>query len=109
MWTRPPEIDMDDRRDDQARRFEQAHAPWLHELRNVVNTAGVTVSLARRMIDHDDPESAKEMLSMAEQAWASCRALLAEARPPATAIPAKRPVRPPGAGARSRRAPRPHR
>lgn len=99
---------MDDPRNDQARRFEQAHAPWLHELRSVVNTAGVTVSLARRMIDHDDPESAKEMLSIAEQAWASCRALLAEARPP-TAGSMRRPLRPPGAVVRSRRAPPPHR
>lgn len=96
---------MDDPRNDQARRFEQAHAPWLHELRNVVNTAGVTVSLARRMMDHDDPESAKEMLSMAEQAWASCRALLAEARPSTPRGPVRRPHRSPGDAARSRRAP----
>lgn len=100
---------MDDRHTDQARRFEQAHAPWLHELRNVVNTAGVTVSLARRMIDHDDLESAKEMLSMAEQAWASCRALLAEARPRPTAASLGRARSPRAVAARSRRAPRPHR
>lgn len=71
-----------------------AHAQWLHDLRNVVNTAGVTVALAKRMMDRDDPDGAKEMLAMAEQAWERCRDMLSE--------PARTPGDAPGAVLRRR-------
>ena len=54
-----------------------ARAKWLHELRNAMNTIGVTVSLGRRMLERGDGESAAQVLAHTEEAWADCRALLA--------------------------------
>jgi hypothetical protein len=83
----------DDPRDDIVWR---AHTPgqWLHDLRNGVNTAGVSLVLGRRLLARGDSGSALDMFARAEESLAQCRELLASgddvlgissvaARPPA--------------------------
>ena len=73
-----------------------AHTPaaWLHDLRNGVNTAGVSLVLGRRLLARGDSGSALDMFARAEESLAQCRELLASgddvlgissmtARPPA--------------------------
>ena len=94
---------------DDAGVLNEAHAHWPHELRNVVNTAGVTVALAKRLMDRGDGAAAKEMIGNAENAWARCRDLLADAdRLPALDVP-MRDFRPAGEAGRRHHAPPPHR
>jgi len=66
----------DDPRDDIVWR---AHAPaeWLHDLRNGVNTAGVSLVLGRRLLARGDSGSALDMFARAEESLAQCRELLA--------------------------------
>ena|SRR6478736_4323836 len=57
----------------------QAQTPgrWLHDLRNGVNTAGVSLVLGRRLLARGDSGSALDMFARAEQSLAQCRELLA--------------------------------
>ena len=66
----------DDPRDDIVWR---AHTPaaWLHDLRNDVNTAGVSLVLGRRLLARGDSGSALDMFARAEESLAQCRELLA--------------------------------
>ena len=50
---------------------------WLHDLRNGVNTAGVSLVLGRRLLARGDSGSALDMFARAEQSLAQCRELLA--------------------------------
>jgi len=67
---------------------------WLHDLRNAVNTAGVSLVLGRRLLARGDSGSALDMFARAEESLSQCRELLASgddvlgissmtARPPA--------------------------
>ena len=57
----------------------RAHSPaqWLHDLRNSVNTAGVSMMLGRRLLARGDDGGAQDMLARAEESLAQCRELLA--------------------------------
>ena len=57
----------------------RAHTPagWLHDLRNGVNTAGVSMVLGRRLLARGDNGGALDMLARAEESLAQCRELLA--------------------------------
>ena len=52
-------------------------AGWLHDLRNGVNTAGVSMVLGRRLLARGDNGGALDMLARAEESLAQCRELLA--------------------------------
>lgn len=67
---------MDEHRREDVGHCAQARAEWVHELRNAVNAAGVTVALARRLAEKGDAGGSLEMLQMAEHAWGRCRDLL---------------------------------
>lgn len=54
-------------------------AKWLHDLRNAVNMAGVTVSMGQGFLAKGDRLGASEMFVEAADAVGRCRALLAEA------------------------------
>ena len=66
----------DDPRDDIVWR-EQTPSGWLHDLRNGMNTAGVSVVLGRRLLARGDNGGALDMLARAEESLAQCRELLA--------------------------------
>lgn len=55
----------------------QTPTGWLHDLRNGMNTAGVSVVLGRRMLARGDNSGALDMLARAEEGLAQCRELLA--------------------------------
>jgi hypothetical protein len=55
----------------------QTPSGWLHDLRNGVNTAGVSVVLGRRLLARGDHSGALDMLARAEESLAQCRELLA--------------------------------
>jgi hypothetical protein len=55
----------------------QTPSGWLHDLRNDMNTAGVSVVLGRRLLARGDNSGALDMLARAEESLAQCRALLA--------------------------------
>ena len=57
----------------------RAHSPaqWLHDLRNGLNTAGVSMMLGRRLLARGDDGGAQDMLARAEHSLAECRELLA--------------------------------
>lgn len=73
-----------------------AHAAWLHDLRNAVNLAGISTTLARRLIARGEPQAASDMLVRSENALEQCRELLLADQ---SARPGDAPdaVRPPGA------------
>ena len=52
-------------------------ADWLHDLRNSVNTAGVSMMLGRRLLARGDDGGAQDMLARAEESLVRCRELLA--------------------------------
>jgi hypothetical protein len=66
----------DDPRDDIVWRA-QTPSGWLHDLRNGMNTAGVSVVLGRRLLARGDNGGALDMLARAEESLAQCRGLLA--------------------------------
>lgn len=66
----------DDPRDDIVWRANTP-AAWLHDLRNDVNTAGVSLVLGRRLLARGDSGSALDMFARAEESLAQCRELLA--------------------------------
>lgn len=84
-----------------------ARAQWVHEMRNAVSAAGVSIVLAQRLLDRGDVEAARGMLARSEAAWARCRDLLGTAGE-VTALPG-----PPAAslseGPRAPTSPRAHR
>lgn len=57
----------------------EPRAKWLHDLRNAVNMAGVTVSMGQRFLADDDHDGALGMFAEAADAVGRCRALLVEA------------------------------
>lgn len=85
-----------------------AHAAWLHDLRNAVNLAGISTTLARRLIARGEPQAASDMLVRCENALEQCRELLLadQAVGPGDAADA---VRPPAADGPAPHPPRAHR
>jgi hypothetical protein len=57
----------------------RARAEWVHELRNAVNTAGISLLLGRRLLGGGDEAAAAEMFDTSEHALGRCRDLLASA------------------------------
>lgn len=57
----------------------QSYSRWLHQLRNAANCAGVSLSMARRMMARGETEHAAELLEHSDQAWQQCRELLQQA------------------------------
>ena len=62
-----------------------ARAQWVHSLRNSANTAGVTLAMARRLLEHGDTAGARDMLDRCDAAWSQMRDLL-QAATRATAL-----------------------
>ena len=56
--------------------IDAAHEAWLHDLRNAVNTALMSVSVARRLMDAGDNTRAHPFVVEAEDACDRCRVLL---------------------------------
>lgn len=56
-----------------------ARADWVHELRNAVNRAGVSGSLAKRLLERGEADAAMDMLARSLTALEDCRHLLAHA------------------------------
>lgn len=50
---------------------------WLHDMRNAINTAGMSAAVARRLVEDGDTTRALEFLRDVEQACERCRALSA--------------------------------
>lgn len=69
-------MQQDDPRDDIVWRAQTPEG-WLHDLRNSVNTAGVSMMLGRRLLARGDDGGALDMLARAEHSLAECRELLA--------------------------------
>lgn len=51
-------------------------AAWLHDLRNAVNTAGMSIAVARRLIEAGETERGLAFLSEVETACDRCRLLI---------------------------------
>ena len=54
---------------------------WMHDLRNVVNVMGSSVTLSRRLIEKGRPEEACVVLQESEKALAKCFELLNQGQP----------------------------
>lgn len=57
-------------------RNAEAHAQWVHALRNAANTAGVTLAMARRLLLRGDADGALDMIERCQDAWNQGRQLL---------------------------------
>ena len=51
-------------------------ASWLHDLRNAVNTAGMSIAVARRLIEAGETERGLAFLAEVETACDRCRLLI---------------------------------
>lgn len=49
---------------------------WLHDLRNAVNTAGMSIAVARRLIEAGELERGLSFLAEVETACDRCRLLI---------------------------------
>ncbi len=71
-----------------------ARAQWVHALRNSANTAGVTLAMARRLLERGDTAGTLDMLARCDAAWAASRDLLDDADRATAFYPAARPLMP---------------
>ena len=85
-----------------------AHAQWVHSLRNSANTAGVTLAMVRRLLERGDTPGALDMLDRCDAAWAQTRDLLQAATGATTPYPDATPLTP-REGARAPASPTPRR
>lgn len=70
----------------------RARAEWVHALRNAANTAGVTLAMGRRLLEHGDTAGALDMLGRCDAAWADSRDLLRDASRATTLYPEAPPM-----------------
>lgn len=69
------ELDTDEPKDvDVSERIDGA---WLHDMRDAVNTVGLSAAVAKTLIERDEPARALELLDELEHACDRCRALMA--------------------------------
>ena len=57
----------------------QARGEWVHSLRNAMNTAGMGLMLAERLLDKGQAGDAKAMITSSLESWHQCQRLLEQA------------------------------